>query len=268
MYKRIATNIIIALILILLPIITVVPVFSGTTGKITGMVTDKESGEPLPGVNVVVDDTKMGAATDISGRYFLLNVPPGRYTLTATMIGYQAMRQENVIVKIDRTIETNFVMSQTVLDLGEIVTVVANRELVRKDVSFSQTNINTNTIEAIPAAYKIDKSLITQAGIKDDGQGILIRRGNYQEISYYLDGMLLKNQRTGRNESRMSTTSIEQVEILAGGFNAEYGNARSGVVNVVTKKPGKKYFFKHEIFCCFRNSHAYKVARIDNCIMI
>ncbi|NOY60974.1 MAG: TonB-dependent receptor plug domain-containing protein [Calditrichaeota bacterium] len=216
-------------------------VLAGTTGKIAGIVKDKENGDPLPGVNVVIEGTSLGAATNINGRYFILNIPPGTYSLRAKMIGYADMRKKDVEVKIDRTSQVDFMMQAQVLELGKVVTVTANRELVRKDVSFSQTTMDEKAIDNIPAAYQLDKGLVSQAGIKDEGQGIVIRRGGYREISYYLDGMLLKDDRTGRNVSRLSTTAIQQVQILAGGFNAEYGNARSGIVNVVTKNPGKRY---------------------------
>ncbi|NIA11320.1 MAG: TonB-dependent receptor plug domain-containing protein, partial [Nitrospiraceae bacterium] len=238
MLSRLIIKITIVLIFIMA---SAVQIFAGTTGKISGVVKDKKSGDPLPGVNVVIEGTNMGAATDASGRYFILNVPPGKYTVTTRMIGYTNIRKMDVVVVIDRTTEVNFLMNPEVLKLGKSVTVLAERSLIRKDVSFSQTSMGGNTINSIPAAYQLDKSFVTQAGIKDEGQGIVIRRGGYREIAYYLDGILLKDDRTGRNESHLSTTSIEQVQILSGGFNAEYGNARSGVVNVVTKNPGRRY---------------------------
>ena len=184
MFKNFPTDSIIAIILLLL--IAVLPIYAGTTGKISGVVKDKETGEALPGVNVIIEGTSMGAASDINGNYFMINVPPGKYTVMASMMGYQPMRIVDLVVQMDRTIEANFDLNSAVLDLGETVSVVANRELVRKDVSYSQTNITGSSIDEIPAAFKLDNSLVTQAGIQDEGHGIIIRRGSSQEISYFL----------------------------------------------------------------------------------
>lgn len=84
--------------------------FAGTTGKISGQVIDSETGLPLIGVNVVIEGTAMGAATDPDGYYAILNVSPGEYTLKASMIGYQLVVQTNVQVMVDLTTPINFEM--------------------------------------------------------------------------------------------------------------------------------------------------------------
>nr|AGO88174.1 hypothetical protein [uncultured bacterium 4130011-I07] len=71
--------------------------FAGN-GKITGIIVNKETGEPLPGVNVVVEEIALGAATDVNGYYFIINVPPGDYTLQASYIGYATQKVQNLRV--------------------------------------------------------------------------------------------------------------------------------------------------------------------------
>ena len=87
---------------------------AGTTGKISGKVTDASSGNPLSGVNVIIEGTSMGAATDMEGDYFIINVPPGTYTVEAMMIGYTALAKSGVGVSADRTITVDFNITQTV----------------------------------------------------------------------------------------------------------------------------------------------------------
>ena len=103
-------------------------VFAGTTGKITGIVIDRDTKQPLPGANVIIEGTNMGAAADMKGNYIIINVPPGIYTVKAMMIGYGAMRVTNVRVSVNLTTTVNFELSTTVLDMGKEVTVVAERK--------------------------------------------------------------------------------------------------------------------------------------------
>ena len=81
--------------------------FSGTTGKVSGFVRDAETGDPLPGANVVLDGTLMGAATDMDGYFFIINVPPGKYDLNATMMGYQT-QSAKIVVHVDLTVKVKF----------------------------------------------------------------------------------------------------------------------------------------------------------------
>ena len=119
----------------MLPIMLLVSsmAIAGTTGKISGVVTDKDTKQPLPGVNIVVEGTTMGAATDANGRYFILQVPPGSYNLVVTMMGYQSTKATNLKVSVDLTTTQNFEISSKVLELGEAVEIIADRPLIQKD---------------------------------------------------------------------------------------------------------------------------------------
>ena len=87
-------------------------VYPGTTGKITGKVLDAKSGDPLPGANVQVVGTMMGAATDLKGNFIILRLPPGRYSLKVSMMGYQAQIVQNVSVSVDLTTKISFKLAE------------------------------------------------------------------------------------------------------------------------------------------------------------
>ena len=141
-------------------------VFAGTAGKITGKVTDAENDQPLPGVNVVVEGTSFGAATNLRGHYVILNIPPGIYSLKFKMIGYTEYFVKNVRVIIDLTTNINAQLNSEVLT-GEEVVIIAQRPVVTKDVSNSQMNIEARRIESMPV-QTVKQVLSLQAGIESD----------------------------------------------------------------------------------------------------
>ncbi|NIT58089.1 MAG: TonB-dependent receptor, partial [Aliifodinibius sp.] len=119
-------------------------------GKIAGVATDKETGEPLPGVNVFIEGTTMGSATDIDGYYVILNAPVGVYTLRSSYIGYRDVVIENIRVSANITTEINFEMEPTTLELDEAVVVIAERPLVEKHVTQSVSLVTSEDLQNIP----------------------------------------------------------------------------------------------------------------------
>jgi len=210
-----------------------------TRGKIAGRVIDKATSEPLPGASVLIAGTSIGAATDVDGYYFILNVHPGVYTITAQMMGYTSQSVSDVQVNVGRTSEVDFTLAETILE-GEVVYVSARKEGIRKDVSNSASTMASNVVEMIPS--KNAEDLMTNvAGVTQDMYGLVIRGGYEDEIGFVVDGVSMNDERTNRPYTQINMGMVSEVEVLTGGFNAEYGNARSGIVNVVTKKPTKRY---------------------------
>lgn len=214
---------------------------AGTTGKIAGTVTDAANGRPLPGVNVLVQGTILGASTDLNGTYFILNVPAGVYTLRAEMIGYSPMEQTDVQVNVDLTSSVNFSLRETVLDVAEVITVVAERPLVRMDVTSSSDITTAIEIQEMPVE-EVDDILETQAAVTTDIDGYThMRGGRKEEVAYMVDGILVKNPYSGQMDNlNLNSGAIEEMVAVSGTFNAEYGNAMSGIVNIVTKEGGQK----------------------------
>ena len=116
------------LLIIVLSIVMNGVTFAGTSGKIVGMVIDEETGQPLIGANIILKGTSMGAAADITGRYMILNVPPGRYILIVRMIGYGTVEYENLRVSIDLTTSVDFSLTTRAV-AGEVVTVIGKTPL-------------------------------------------------------------------------------------------------------------------------------------------
>ncbi len=208
-------------------------VLASTTGKITGTVTDRETGEPLIGVNVIITELGIGAATDIDGYYSILNVPPGTYSLSGNYIGYSKVTYSEVEVRIDLTTTQNFELATLALE-GEEVVIEATIPVVQKDVASSQRNLNAGEIVDMPV-----NSISDVVGLQAGVEGLSIRAGGEDEMVLMMDGVSLKDDRTGKPVTGIPLSSVKEVMIQSGGFNAEYGDLQSGLVNVVTREGGK-----------------------------
>ncbi len=218
------------LILILFTIIFISPNFLfGQSGKISGTVVDSTTNEPLVGANVMIIGTNMGAATDINGNYFIINVPSGTYSLSASEVGYIKVVQENVVVNIDRTTTINFNLKTAVYE-GEEVIISAKRPPVEIDRTSSEQIIGENDINKT-FARTIPGILETKAGIFDG----LYRGSSGVQAIYVLDNMSLNNGLYSENYTGINTSTIQEISVQTGGYNAEFGNARSAIINIVTK---------------------------------
>jgi outer membrane receptor protein involved in Fe transport len=203
---------------------------AGTTGKITGFVTDKSTGETMAGANIYLEGYPYGAASDIDGYYYIINVPPGKYTLIVNLIGYHQIRMENVEVKIDLTTRIDFVVQPEHLELDEAIVVVAERPLIDIDVTSSAVSISADEIKAMPVdnLYQVIEN---QAGVVAGH----FRGGRLGEVAYLVDGIPVNDPYNNSNTVSVENTSIQELEVISGTFNAEYGQAMSGVVNIITK---------------------------------
>lgn len=203
----------------------------GQTGKITGQVIDAETQEPLPGVNIVLAGTEQGAATDANGYYTIINVDPGAYSLRASYIGYAATTVEDFRVNIDQTTTINFELQSQAL-AGQEVVVEASTPVIQPDVSANVANINSQEIENVPV-MSLDEVVGLEAGIEP---GLSVRGSGSDEVNFIVDGNTMRLGRTNSPYTNISYTSLKEVKVQTGGFSAEYGNVRSGLVNVVTKE--------------------------------
>jgi len=224
----------------LLTIILSVNIFAGVTGKIAGKVTDAQSGEPLLGINIIIEGTTQGAATGLDGTYIINNIEPGNYNLAFSGVGYQKKIVTNVTVSSDFTTNIDIELSSEAIGL-ETVVVEATKPMVRKDLTSSHTTIDNTQIEALPVE-SIDQILSLQAGITKGVDGELhIRGGRSNEIAYNINGASAINPFDFGRTVQISTNAIQELSVVSGTFNAEYGNALSGIVNTVTKEGGSKY---------------------------
>lgn len=210
------------------------------TGKIAGKVTDQENNEGLIGITVMIEGTTIGAATNLDGFYTINNIEPGNYTLHFSGVGYQKKIVKNVQVASDFTTRIDIQLSSEAINLGTIV-VEAQKPLVRKDLTSSQTSIDDSQIKSLPVE-SISQILSLQAGITKGSSGELhIRGGRSTEIAYNVNGVSAINPYDFGRTVQISTNAVQELSVVSGTFNAEYGNALSGVVNTVTKEGGSKY---------------------------
>ncbi|MDD5765028.1 MAG: TonB-dependent receptor [Candidatus Marinimicrobia bacterium] len=223
---------------IILSLIMATALFSGVTGKISGQITDEQSGQPLGGVNVIIEGTSLGAASDMDGNYSILNIAPGTYTVKVMMIGYAPLTLTDVRVNIDLTTPLNAYLRVESL-VGEEVVVVAERKVVQRDVASSQTNISKEQIDDLPVT-SVTGVIGMQAGV----DGLSVRKGDSDELAMMVDGISLKDDRTGKPISGIPLSSVQEIMITSGGFSAEYSDLQAGVINVVTREGStEKYTF-------------------------
>ncbi|HEY9166924.1 MAG TPA: TonB-dependent receptor [Candidatus Kryptonia bacterium] len=218
-------------------IIMSVRVYAGDTGKISGRVLDATTKEAIIGASVIIVGTTLGAATDLDGNYTILNIQPGTYTVRASAVGYRAVVSQNNRVSIDLTTSVDFDLSESAVQT-EAVIVTAERPLVQKDMTSSTAVVDNTQIQQMPVTSFQDV-LNLQAGIYTDHNGTLHARGGRGgEVSYTIDGVPVTDSYDGSTVVDVNKNSIQEMQVVTGAFNAEYGQAMSGIVNIATKTGG------------------------------
>ncbi len=222
-------------------------VLGGTTGKIKGTVRDKLTGEPIIGANIYLKDYPIGAASDETGIYFILNIPPGEYTLIVSALGYATIKISNVEVFTDRTTTKEFVMAQEMIE-GEEVIVTATRPPVEKDRTNTAAYFSSKEIDALPVQEVSDVIQLQTGIVKDASGNFHMRGGRRGEIAYLVDGIPVTDEFRGGSSVELENNWINELQVISGTFNAEYGQAQSGIINIVTKEGDRKFGGKVTLF--------------------
>lgn len=232
-----------AFIFVILPLLlafTSSSVFA-QTGSIRGRVIDKENNEAVIGANVIIKGTYKGAATDINGNYYIPGLAPGDYDVEVSSIGYKISLHTGVKVESNSVTNLDIELETTVLAFGQEVVVVGKKPLFQPDLTSSLQRINSDEIKG-KIANNIDDLLEHQAGIVKVDNEIHIRGGRADENLYIIDRVATKDPLTGRSYGVfLSVDAIDEIEVITGGFNAEYGQAMSGIIEVKTKEGGPEY---------------------------
>ena len=244
------------------PILTFVFVslsFAGTTGKISGKVIDKSTGEPLIGANILIVGTNYGGAADMDGNYFIINIPPGNYEVRASSIGYTQVSYKSVRVSVDQTTNLDFSLSSESIQINEVV-ISAEKPIVQHDLTSTEASISGNQISMLPLE-DVASVVNLQAGVVDGH----FRGGRSNEVKYLIDGVPVNDAFSGQSSLSAEVNSIEEIQVLTGTFNAEYGEALSGVVNQVTKIAGENYEGEVSAYMGdYVSSHSNIFENIDN----
>jgi hypothetical protein len=238
-------------------------IFAGTTGKLSGKVVDEKNGEPLPGVNIVLEGTILGASADEEGQFFIINIPPGNYSVQALYMGYTTKIIQNVEINVDRNTRIDLVMQEEVLEGTEAIVVVAEKEIIKMDQTGSISTVGASDIAAMPV-QSINDVLNLQAGVIQSPEGIQegihVRGGRARETVYMVDGVTITNL-NGESSIEVETDAVQEMQLISGTFNAEYGKAMSGIINIVTKEGGEDYSgqIQASIGSYYSNSNTYSV---------
>lgn len=220
-------------LLLLLPII----VLAGSTGQIKGRVTAKQTGDPVIGASVFVVGTQSGATTDPDGYYIIPRVDPGTYTLRISHLEFQTVEVTEVKVNADLTNEQNQEMVPKVTERADqAITVVGKADVLDMFQTGATVNISQETIKHRPV-QTVENLLEQVPGVQTTSTGeVFVRGGRAGEVAYIVDGVPIDDPLGGQGSAGASLSlqagSIADIQIIKDGFDPEYGNALSGIVNI------------------------------------
>lgn len=233
-------------------------------GKLSGKVIDADTKEPLVGANLIILNTDWGAATNVDGEYFILNLPPGNYDVRVSYVGYAPKTIQEVRIVAGVTYELNIELS-TDFTLPEII--VQDKKFFEEKATNTKKIIDSEEINRLPVKG-VEKLASLQAGVviaegsggADGNATINVRGGRGGEVLYIVDGVPQNDVFTGTNYSQVSNAAIEQIAFEIGGYEAKYGQAQSGIINVTTKTGEPTYSLYADVLTSsFTDDYGYNL---------
>jgi outer membrane receptor protein involved in Fe transport len=213
----------------------------GGKGRVEGKVVDAKTNEGLPGANVVIKGTYYGGSSNLDGIVKVENVNPGTYTVEVSLLGYKVVQFTNIKVEPGETARITAKMEETVLALDKEVIVVGEKPLFDIEETASRRSVGQQDIQAA-ALTKVENIVALQPGVVFSDNEIHIRGGRTHEAALLLDGVSIQDPLAGTGFGlQVSPGSIQDVEVITGGYNAEYGQATSGIVNITTREGSERY---------------------------
>ena len=212
------------------------------TGKVSGVITAEATNEPLANVTVTIVGTSSTATTNDAGYYVMTNIRPGGYDVKVELTGYASETVEGAKVLAGLTTTLNFALEAAEVATLESITVTAAKPLIKKDVTQTTRIIEAEDIAAMPRDT-VNGILQTLPGVSvlNSTGSLHVRGGRAMEVKYLIDGIPVSDP-IGRSLGlNISANSLEQMEVITGGFNAEHGDAQSGIVNLITKAGSHKF---------------------------
>ncbi|MFI5252127.1 MAG: TonB-dependent receptor domain-containing protein [Bacteroidota bacterium] len=210
-------------------------------GSIHGIITDKDNHEPLPGANVTIKGTYYGAVTDPDGKFVINNINPASYTLEVSILGYKKAQFTDYKVKAGESLTLNVSLEQSVLSLGREVVVIGQKPMFDIEETQSLHTLNREAVKYVET-QSVQNIVALQTGVTQADNEVHIRGGRTYENAYLVDGISVQDPLAGTGFGlQVSPSAIENVEVITGGYNAEYGEATSGIINIITKEGEAKY---------------------------
>lgn len=209
----------------------------GTTGKLTGTVLDKESREPLAGALIDLQGTTRKVVTDITGKFTFINLPVGAYTLDVSLFAYASVKIEGVMVSADLTTVQDVELPPLTALAKELV-VTAQRPLIdqtatTKFLVFTSEKINSVPLRGVRQIVGLSPGVVQNE--RDDDK-IYMRGGRSGEVAFYVDGILQNSPIDYTFSGEISNSSLQEI-VIESSYDAQYGNAASGIINASTKNP-------------------------------
>ncbi len=220
--------------------------FADTKGKLSGRITDEKNG-PIIGANVLLVGTAVGAATDADGYYAIINIFPGTYELRISSLGFRAKVIQGVRVSAGNTTTINESLSEQAIELGQEVVVLAERPVVDVKQTSSMAVLNKDDIAVLPV-QELKEIVNLQAGVVSSDDGLHFRGGRVGEVQFQINGCSVNNSFNNESSISVDRSVIQEVQVISGTFDAEYGQAMSGVVNTVLKSGGENLQWSAELY--------------------
>ncbi len=216
---------------------------------ISGRVFDARTGVPLVGANVYLEGTQRGTSTDADGQYVISRVPIGTYTLVASMLGYKEQKVKIRVPSEDAVITQDFYLEESVVRIEKEVLVVAKKPEMNPEISGSIRSVSQEEIASL-GTENISEVLATKAGVTTfENTEIHVRGGRSNEILLVLEGVPIRDPLSGSAWGiYVPATAVREAEALIGGYNAEYGQAMSGVINLQVREGSSKFQGQVEYF--------------------
>lgn len=202
---------------------------AGSSGKLTGHIVDKKSNEPLIGVNIIIQGTTMGSATDFEGYFVIINIPPGTYDVRMSSVGFGSKVVKGIEISSEQTTTLNENLSEEVI-VGSEVVVIAEKPIVDTRQTSAVSIMSKEQISLLPV-QNLQDIVNLQAGVVDGH----FRGGRIGEVQYQVDGVSVNNPLTNASSVSLDRSVLQEVQVISGTFDAEYGQAMSGVVNAVLR---------------------------------
>ena len=245
-------------------------IYGQTKGEICGNVKAIETGEPLICVNITVDGTSFGAATDTKGYFSIKNIPVGTYEVTASILGYQKEKIAGVVVTTGTKTEINFQLKSEPIEMDNVTVTATRGNNLVTDVPVSTSIITSAELEQ-QVSQNVGEALESTGGVFIKNYGdlagmktISIRGSTDNQVLVLIDGQRLNNsQNSSIDFSTIPIDAVEKIEVVKGGHSALYGaNAVGGVVNISTKSSKHEQKFSSDIKSSF-GSNGIQIYSID-----
>ena len=225
------------------------PAMAGTAGKIAGTVQSAETGEPIAGATIGLEELGITCISDADGEFYLINVPVGTFTLVARSMGHVTLAKSGVKVLLDLTTPVDFDLEPSTIATGRVVKVHAERQIIQRDRTSSVNILTRDELRNLPNALTLDDIIGITAGTVRDSDGQLhIRGGRDGTNSYYFDDIPVQDPFYGMAATRIPPDALEELDVVPGGFSAEYGEALSAVISAMTQEGSNEYHGKLKIY--------------------